>query len=105
MTETAHVASERQLRKEAVARINKKHEFASHLVVYLMVNLLLVAIWATTGAGFFWPVFPLMGWGIGLVAHAWETFRRPPSEQQIEREMERLRAEGLPRNEEARADR
>ena len=27
-------------------------------------------IWAMTGAGFFWPVFPIMGWAIGVAAKA-----------------------------------
>src|SRR5438552_3785580 len=27
-----------------------------------MVNTFIVAIWAVTGAGFFWPVFPMVGW-------------------------------------------
>ena len=26
--------------------------------------------WAITGHGFFWPFFPIMGWGIGLGMHA-----------------------------------
>jgi hypothetical protein len=24
---------------------------------------LLIAIWALSGAGYFWPVWPLVGWG------------------------------------------
>ena len=35
---------------------------------YLAVMALLVAIWALTGAGYFWPVWPALGWGIGLMA-------------------------------------
>jgi L-alanine-DL-glutamate epimerase-like enolase superfamily enzyme len=34
--------------------------------VYLAVNAMLVAIWALTGAGYFWPVWPLLGWGVLL---------------------------------------
>lgn len=34
---------------------------------YIMVMALLVAIWALTGAGYFWPVWPALGWGIGLM--------------------------------------
>jgi hypothetical protein len=34
---------------------------------FLAVNLLLVAIWALTGAGYFWPIWPLLGWGLGLI--------------------------------------
>ena len=33
---------------------------------YLAVMALLVAIWALTGAGYFWPVWPALGWGLGL---------------------------------------
>lgn len=55
-------------------------------------NTLLIAIWALTSRGFFWPIFPMLGWGIGLSIHAYEAFgRRGPSEDQIQREMDRLR--------------
>ena len=40
-----------------------------HLRVFVMVQLLLVCIWALTGMGYFWPVWPLLGWGIGLMSH------------------------------------
>src|SRR5664279_6419847 len=36
----------------------------------MLVNGFLVVIWAMTGAGFFWPVFPIVGWGIGVAAKA-----------------------------------
>jgi Domain of unknown function (DUF1707)/2TM domain len=41
-----------------------------HVAAYVVVNVLLVAVWAATGAGYFWPIWPLLGWGIGLVPHA-----------------------------------
>jgi hypothetical protein len=44
-------------------------DFAPHLRVYIAVNALLVAIWALTGMGYFWPVWPLLGWGVGVLAH------------------------------------
>jgi fatty acid desaturase len=31
--------------------------------VFLAVMALLIAIWALSGAGYFWPVWPLVGWG------------------------------------------
>lgn len=39
----------------------------SQLQTYLVVMALLVTIWALTGAGYFWPVWPALGWGIGLM--------------------------------------
>jgi len=56
------------------------------------VNAFLVVIWAVTSAGFFWPVFPILGWGIGLAANAWDVYGREAiSEDEIRPEIERLR--------------
>jgi class 3 adenylate cyclase len=41
-----------------------------HLTVYLVVNVMLIGIWAASGAGYFWPIWPILGWGIGLGCHA-----------------------------------
>lgn len=41
-----------------------------HLAVFVVIQLLLAATWALTGAGFPWFVFPLLGWGAGLAGHA-----------------------------------
>ena len=49
------------------------------VAAYLAVNLMLIVIWAATGAGYFWPIWPLLGWGVGLMgpcARAWP-HRRP----------------------------
>jgi class 3 adenylate cyclase len=43
--------------------------FKHHLTVYLLVNVFLIGIWAASGAGYFWPIWPILGWGIGLAAH------------------------------------
>jgi len=39
---------------------------APELRRYLAVMALLVAIWVVTGAGYFWPVWPMLGWGLAL---------------------------------------
>lgn len=86
-------ATEEERRKLAIKRLQDKREFQSHLMAYLLVNLLLVGIWWVTGHGFFWPIFPLLGWGIGIGMHAWTVYgQRPPSEEEIRREMDRLHA-------------
>jgi hypothetical protein len=84
--------TEDKLRDQAVTRLKKKRDFGMHLLMYLSVNGLLVAIWAITGADFFWPIFPILGWGIGVAANAWDVYgRKPITEQEIQQEMERLR--------------
>lgn len=75
-------------REEAIKRIKQRRDFGSHLLVYVLVNGLLVVIWALTNSGgYFWPVWPMAGWGIGLVMHAWETFGPGISESAIDKEM------------------
>jgi hypothetical protein len=34
---------------------------------FLATSVLLVAIWALGGAGYFWPVWPILGWGLFVV--------------------------------------
>ena len=58
-------------RREAPGRRRRSNRgFRPHLRAYLLVGLLLIAIWAATGAGYFWPLWPLLGWGIGVTKHA-----------------------------------
>ena len=40
-----------------------------HLRFYILVIAMLVAIWGLTGGGHFWPVWPALGWGIGVASH------------------------------------
>jgi 2TM domain len=83
---------EQELREKAIERLKKKRDFQTHILIYIAVNAFLVAIWAVTGAGFFWPIFPILGWGIGVLANAWDVYgRRPISEEEIRREADRLR--------------
>jgi hypothetical protein len=50
-------------------RAAARRGFDEHLRSYVVVMALLVAIWALTGMGYFWPVWPALGWGIGLLCH------------------------------------
>ncbi|HZA71962.1 MAG TPA: DUF1707 domain-containing protein [Propionibacteriaceae bacterium] len=38
-----------------------------HLVSYVVVLAGLWLIWALTGAGYPWPIWPMLGWGLGLL--------------------------------------
>jgi hypothetical protein len=55
-------------RPERAARA--REGLRAHATSFLLVNLLLIGIWAASGAGYFWPIWPLLGWGIGLASHA-----------------------------------
>lgn len=82
-------------REQAVRSVKKRRDFQTHLVAYLVINVVVWGIWAavgaTSGAWFPWPVFVTLGWGIGIAMNAWDVyFRRPVSEEDIRRELDRL---------------
>jgi 2TM domain-containing protein len=80
------------LRERAIKRLKKRHDFHGHLLVYVLVNAFIVILWAFTDhQGFFWPVFPILGWGIGVVMNAWDVYRDDEiDEARIREEIERL---------------
>ena len=42
-----------------------------HLTTYALTMLLLVVIWLiTTPGGYFWPIWPMIGWGFAVAMHA-----------------------------------
>lgn len=84
--------TEDELRQRAIKRLRAKAGFWTHLVVYLAVNAFLVVIWMFTGSGMFWPIFFIVGWGIAVVANAWEVIGpEPVTPERVQREMEHLR--------------
>ncbi|NNE96258.1 MAG: 2TM domain-containing protein [Acidimicrobiales bacterium] len=78
-------------RQAAIKQLNEKRNFKGHLTTFAVINTMLIVIWALTGAGYFWPVWPIAGWGIGLALHAYGVYfgPKPLSESEIQAEMDR----------------
>jgi hypothetical protein len=65
--QTRHREDQDQRRR---CKAHSEKPFRAHATSYLLVIAMLVIIWAlTTPGGYFWPVWPMLGWGIGLAAH------------------------------------
>lgn len=82
---------EQAARDQALAQLKKRRDFHGHLLAYVLVNAFLVVIWAAIGVQvFFWPIFPIAGWGIGVAMNAWDVYwRHPITETDIKHEIER----------------
>jgi hypothetical protein len=52
-------------------------EFKMHVTVYAIVVAMLWMIWLFTGGvgAYPWPLWPMLGWGIGLLFHYFGVFR------------------------------
>jgi adenylate cyclase len=74
----------------AMERIRAKRGFSVHAKVYAASIPVLIAIWALTSRGYFWPIWPILGWGVGLGMNYWAVYlRRPISDDEIRRELEK----------------
>jgi hypothetical protein len=94
---TSHeIERDDMLREQAIKRLKKRRDFHGHLLVYGLVNTFLVVIWAMTNPdGFFWPIFPMVGWGIGVVMNAWDVYVADDfGEDAINREIRHLQRKG-----------
>jgi len=60
--------------EQAQERIDVLKGFYSHLATFVAVNLFLVVLNVATSPGSWWFIYPLFGWGIGLIIHAFDVF-------------------------------
>lgn len=60
---------ERIKTRKAAQRAEELTGFYVHLTVFVLVNLLLVVVNLATSPGDWWAQWPLLGWGIGVLAH------------------------------------
>ncbi len=81
-------------REREARQILKKRAFYLHLAVFIAVQVMLFVVWVMVGGGFPWFLFPLMGWGIGIVAHGATAFLMShPDDIVLQREQKRLSRE------------
>jgi len=94
------------IRQRAEKRVRQRVEFVQHLSVYVIINLILWALWLVAASAiqspivhFPWPILVTLGWGIGVAIHGMvvytqtsmmDVMRESAIEQEVRREM-RLR--------------
>ena len=88
--------SEEEVYEVAKKRVRAKRDFYKHLVVYVVVNIILVIIWAfPAGGGYPWFLWVIGGWGIGVLFNFLDVFvwQRRGDKAAIEKEAEKIRGE------------
>ena len=78
--------------REREARlIRRRRAFLVHAAIWTAVNVMLVVIWVLVGGGHPWFLYPMFGWGIGLVAHGASAYLMAPTDDIVlEREQARF---------------
>ncbi len=78
--------------KRAKARVEELRKFYAHLISYIVVNIVLVAINLVTSPNQLWFYWVTAFWGIGLIWHAirvFGKFGKEREEKKIEEIMEK----------------
>ena len=74
--------------------VQKKRGFMINLSCFILVNMMLILIWYTTGAGYFWPMWCIISWGFGLAVCAVDIVHEANSGgdyDKVEKEYQRLK--------------
>ena len=87
--------SEEQIYEEARVRVKAKRSFWGNFGAWAGVNALLIIIWALSGMGYPWFIWPLCIWGIFVLIHGLRVFvfEQKSETSAIEKEAERIRRE------------
>ena len=73
---------------QAALQIQRWRDFGSQVFAYVIGNIVFVVIWAAQGRGFFWPIYPLLVWGLGLsVQHFSVVIRGQITDEDVRRKL------------------
>jgi hypothetical protein len=90
-----HDDFEREIRDRVTRIYDKRTEFFSHLVAYVMVNGFVWLAWISTdsSARMTWilPAAMSVGWGMGLIIHMLDFINHIARERAVEREIQKER--------------
>jgi hypothetical protein len=79
-------------RTAAIARLNAKRHLAYKAGSFAVLTVFFVAIWAISGAGYFWPAWIMLGFAFALAGELWSFYgRKRITEDDIQREMAKTR--------------
>jgi len=78
---------------ECKKRVEERIGFYIHLTVFIVVITFLVILNLTHSKDYFWAIWPMLGWGSGLIVHGLSTFvftaESSLNKRLIEKEMQR----------------
>ncbi|MEE8318020.1 MAG: 2TM domain-containing protein [Dehalococcoidales bacterium] len=91
--------TEKEIYEAARKRVEEKKGFFVHLAAYVIINVMLILLWAfAAGGGYPWFIWPLGGWAVGLLFHFLGVFvfsnQTGWEKRAIEKEIEKIRHSG-----------
>lgn len=85
--------NQEEVYENAKKKVEAKLRFRIHLSIYVAVMVLLFTINMFNSPEYLWFKWPLLGWGIGIVAHALSVYVLPqkltPTEEMVMKQVEK----------------
>ena len=81
------------IREFARKRIKARRDFWYMIGIFVIVTIIVTAVWAISGGGYFWPMWPIFGFAIATLFSALSTFgpaSRPITQERIDEEVRRM---------------
>lgn len=69
-----YINRDNQAYEKATRRVKELKGFYGNLTSYILVISFLIVLNILTSPGYLWFFWPMIGWGLGVVAHAVTTF-------------------------------
>ena len=82
--------NEEELYDYARKRVKRRRKFYSHLITWVVMSVFFILLNLVT-SDYFWAIFPILGWGIGVAFHGIQIFTNEWEDSEIDREYERLK--------------
>jgi 2TM domain len=75
---------------QAALQMQRWRDFGSQVLAYVIGSIVFIIIWAVQGKGFFWPIYPLLVWGLGVsVQHFTVVIRGQITDEDVRRALNR----------------
>jgi hypothetical protein len=75
---------------QAALQMQRWRDFGSQVFAYGIGNIVFIIIWIVQGKGFFWPIYPLLVWGLGVsVQHFTVVIRGQITDEAVQRKINR----------------
>jgi len=63
-----------EVKKEQMSNSQQRKAFKSHLFAFIAINGFLVLLNLVVSPGYFWAIYPMLGWGLGLLLHGMKVY-------------------------------
>jgi hypothetical protein len=76
------------MQQQAVVMSRRRLGFKLHLIPYIFVSVFLVLLNLSTTPRYFWSIYPILGWGLGVTIHGACVYR--PNERKLTQQNKKL---------------